>query len=204
VVAVVVAVVVAASLSAAGPGSAEQVSAGPGAAAAGFGPSPNRLIVSTASPEVVQRQLPPGSCRTIGHGLYARPDPRCTPGAINPAVTPTTIDRTICAHDWTERVRPPEWVTEAEKRASLAAYGDRGPLHDYEYDHLVPLELGGAVNDPRNLWPEPGASPNPKDAVEDRLRAKVCDGRLALRTAQAQIARDWVVLRSAVTSSLRR
>jgi hypothetical protein len=69
-------------------------------------------------------------------------------------------------------------VTEPEKAASLAAYGDAGPLHDYEYDHLVPLELGGADNDPRNLWPEPGASPNPKDALEHELsgRRAVTDG----------------------------
>ena len=25
----------------------------------------------------------------------------------------------------------------------------------HQYDHDVPLELGGAVNDARNLWPEP-------------------------------------------------
>ena len=52
----------------------------------------------------------------------------------------------------------------------MAAYGDTGSLGDYEYDHFVPLELGGATNDPRNLWPEPGASPNPKDTVENDLR----------------------------------
>jgi hypothetical protein len=143
----------------------------------------------------VQRQPPPGSCRAIGHGLDSRPDPRCTPGAINPAVTPATIARTICVRGWTARVRPPEGVTEAEKRASLAAYGDHGPLRDYEYDHLIPLELGGAVNDPRNLWPQPGASPNPKDAVEERLREAVCDGALSLSRAQTQIARNWVALR---------
>ncbi len=43
-------------------------------------------------------------------------------------------------------------MTEPEKRASLAAYGDHSPLHGYEYDHLASLELGGARNDPRNLW----------------------------------------------------
>ena len=58
--------------------------------------------------------------------------------------------------------------------------------------HLVPLELGGAVNDPRNLWPEPGASPNPKDALEDRLRSMVCDGELTLAAARAAIATNWV------------
>ena len=66
----------------------------------------------------------------------------------------------------------------------MAAYGDSGPRSRYEYDHFVPLELGGAVNDPRDLWPEPGASPNPKDAVEDELNREVCDGQMALAQAQ--------------------
>jgi hypothetical protein len=91
-------------------------------------------------------------------------------------------------------VRPPESVTGPEKEASLAAYGDSGPLHGYEYDHLVPLELGGAANDPRNLWPEPGASPNPKDALEDELNQKVCDGQITLAKAQHAIAANWVAL----------
>jgi hypothetical protein len=62
----------------------------------------------------------------------------------------------------------------------------------YEYDHFVPLELGGATNDPRNLWPEPGASPNPKDAVEGRLRRAVCDRQISLAQAQREIATNWV------------
>jgi hypothetical protein len=74
----------------------------------------------------------------------------------------------------------------------MRSYGDVGPLHAYEYDHLVPLELGGAPNDPRNLWPEPGASPNPKDELEDRLREMVCSGELRLVAAQREIADNWV------------
>lgn len=120
------------------------------------------------------------------------PDPRCTPGAVSPAVTQANIRSTICSRGYTETVRPPESVTEPEKEASVAAYGDAGPLHAYEYDHLVPLELGGAGNDVRNLWPEPGASPNPKDELENRLRSIVCDGGLRLSTAQREIADDWV------------
>ena len=76
----------------------------------------------------------------------------------------------------------------------MAAYGDNGPTGGYEYDHLVPLELGGATNDSRNLWPEPGASPNPKDVVEDELNREVCDGRMTLARAQLAIATDWVQL----------
>jgi hypothetical protein len=132
------------------------------------------------------------ACRARGTGLFSLPDPRCTPGAINPAVTQSDIDRTICRAGWSESVRPPESVTEPQKRASMRAYGDRRPLHGYEYDHLIPLELGGATDSSRNLWPEPGASPNPKDRLEDRLRGLVCDSRLSLAAARRAIAANWV------------
>ncbi len=147
----------------------------------------------------MQPQPVPGSCHAIGRGLYSRPDPHCTPGALDPAVTQATIDRTICVDGWTSTVRPSESVTEPEKVQSMAAYSDSGPLSDYEYDHFIPLELGGAVNDPRNLWPEPGATPNPKDAVENSLRQQVCDGRRTLAQAQRAIAENWVVLAGGAT-----
>ena len=143
---------------------------------------------------MVQSQPAAGSCDALGSGVYSRPDPQCTPGALNPAVTEATIRRTICVRGWTSTVRPPESVTEPEKQASMAAYGDTGPLSAYEYDHFVPLELGGAVNDPRNLWPEPGASPNPKDSVENDLRSRVCAGTLTLADAQRAIVSDWTKL----------
>ena len=150
------------------------------------------LPVSHASAHAVQLQPPAGSCHAHGRGLYALPDSRCTPGAIDPRVTQADLDRTICRGGYSESVRPPESITEPEKRASLLAYGDHRPLHAYEYDHLISLELGGAPNDARNLWPEPGASPNPKDRLEDRLHALVCDRRVTLATARSAIARDWV------------
>jgi hypothetical protein len=111
---------------------------------------------------------------------------------VNPAVTQATIEQTICVSGWTATVRPPESVTDSEKRASMLAYGDSGPTSSYEYDHLIPLELGGAVNDPRNLWPEAGGSPNPKDSVENALRRMVCDGQMRLVRAQQIVARGWV------------
>jgi hypothetical protein len=156
------------------------------------GASSPGLVRSTASSHVVQPQPPAGSCHATGSGLYSLPDPGCTPGAIDPAVTQIDLSRTICHPGYSESVRPPESITEREKRASLTAYGDRKPLHAYEYDHLVSLELGGAPNDPRNLWPQPGASPNPKDLLEDRLHARVCDHQMTLAAAQLAIARGWV------------
>jgi hypothetical protein len=76
----------------------------------------------------------------------------------------------------------------------MLAYGDTRPISDYEYDHFVPLELGGASNDPRNLWPEPGRPPNPKDNVENELRRAVCDRRMTLARAQQEIVANWVKL----------
>ena len=173
------------------------LSAGATAGAAGVGEAAagrvaGALPISRASVNVVQPQPPAGSCHARGRGLYSLPDPRCTPGAIDPAVTQGNLARTICRPGYSARVRPPESVTEREKRASLRAYGDRQPLRAYEYDHLVSLELGGARNDARNLWPEPGRAPNPKDSLESRLHARVCRGQMSLAAAQLAIARDWV------------
>jgi hypothetical protein len=151
-----------------------------------------RLVVSSASPHAVQAQPAPGSCHARGSGRYSEPDPACTPGALNPAVTQATIGQTICVSGWTETVRPSESITEPEKLASMAAYGDGGSPREYEYDHLVSLELGGALNDAGNLWPEPEASPNPKDTVESALHRMVCDGQMQLSAAQHLIATGWV------------
>jgi hypothetical protein len=164
-------------------------------AAAGLAPS--GLPYSHADAHVVQRQPAPGSCQARGAGLFARPDPRCTPGALNPDVTQATISRTICRRGWTKTVRPPESVTAPEKLASMRSYADGKDTSRFEYDHLVPLELGGAPNDRRNLWPEPdyavpkGFYLNPKDLLESVLKRRVCSGHMGLSTAQRLIARDW-------------
>lgn len=121
-----------------------------------------------------------------------RPRRDLTPGVVNPDVTQATIHSTICVTGWTARVRPPVSYTNALKIQQIAQYGyaDKN-TRDYEEDHLIPLELGGAPRDPKNLWPEPGASPNPKDADENRLHTAVCSGTLTLDEARAQLLRDW-------------
>ena len=159
--------------------------------------APSGLPYSTADAHVVQRQPARGSCHAAGGGDYVRPDARCTPGAVNPAVRQATIASTICRLGWTSTVRPPVSVTEPEKLSSMAAYGLGGSPSSYEYDHLVPLELGGAVNDPRNLWPEPnqahasGFYRNLKDRLENALKRMVCRGAATLAQMQHVIASDW-------------
>jgi hypothetical protein len=57
---------------------------------------------------------------------------------------------------------------------------------DFEEDHLVSLELGGAPHSTRNLWPEPWSQAHRDDnGIEASLHRKLCDGTLTLRQAQA-------------------
>jgi hypothetical protein len=90
---------------------------------------------------------PPTSCAARG----ALPDPACTPGALNPDVTPITIGATICTSGRTATVRPPTTYTEPLKVQMMTAYHVGTDTSAFELDHLVPLELGGAPSDPRNL-----------------------------------------------------
>jgi hypothetical protein len=69
-------------------------------------------------------------------------------------------------------------------------------MAEYEEDHLIPLELGGAPADPRNLWPQPrhpadGWTARKKDRLESELHARVCDGKMPLGEAQQAIAHGW-------------
>lgn len=160
-------------------------------------PAPAAVVVTLAvgpgpTTYVVQPQPAPGSCqyRTAADG-QTLPDPACTPGATNPKVTPDTLSQTICQSGYTASIRPPLPITRAEKRKSAEAYSFHGSLADAEYDHLIPLELGGDPNDPRNLWVEPGTIPNAKDRIEHRLKALVCAGKVSLTVAQEAIATDW-------------
>jgi hypothetical protein len=109
------------------------------AGAATAAPSPSGLLYSTASDSVVEPQPPAGSCHAIGSGLYSRPDPRCTPGTLNPQVTQATIGRTICRSGWTSTIRPPESITEPEKFASMRAYDHE----DCKKGRLEELITGG-------------------------------------------------------------
>ena len=77
-----------------------------------------------------------------------------------------------------------------------SGYADRR-LRDYELDHLVPLGLGGAPADPRNLWLEPrhpadGWDADRKHELEAELSRLVCAGKLSLADAQHAIATDWI------------
>lgn len=145
-----------------------------------------------------------GSCRyRRAADAFYLPDPACTPGAVDPTVTQSDLEATICrSGGYTSSVRPPESMTEPFKKKVELAYADPWSGSRTELDHLVPLELGGS-SDTRNLWPEPDQGEpaefdpqdpfgaNAKDGVEDRLHEAVCSGRVSLVAAQTAMVGDW-------------
>jgi hypothetical protein len=82
----------------------------------------------------------------------------------------------------------------------MAAYGiPASKLGDYELDHLIALNDGGA-SDIHNLWPEPNTSTryrpslyihNDKDAVEDYTYQAICAHKTTVTAVQKAMAADW-------------
>ena len=104
---------------------------------------------------------------------------------------------TICAFGYSPSIRPPESYTEPLKLAQMRAYGLPGSPSAYEEDHLVPLSIGGAPHDPRNLWPEPRSGPDnaeQKDQLETWTARMACAGRIPLSRLQQEMATDWTAL----------
>lgn len=161
------------------------------------------LIIVILVKSLIPKPIPltanpaPTPTPTLAHtstcqSLNGLPDHQCTPGAIDPIVTQANLFQTICVKGYTKTVRPPVTYTNKLKLLQIRLYGypNQDP-HLYEEDHLIPLELGGAPSDPKNLWPEPGSSPNPKDKIENLCHQLVCAGKLSLADAQRQIAANW-------------
>jgi len=67
-----------------------------------------------------------------------------------------------------------------------------GTPQDYEEDHRVPLELGGAPSDPHNLTPESHTSSGTKDSAENAAKASVCSGSKTLAQAQSEFVAKWL------------
>jgi hypothetical protein len=116
------------------------------------------------------------------------PDPKLTPGD-----TFDVAAEDVCVPGYAKRVRAvPTWL----RRQAYAEYGiTQYKTGDYEVDHLIPLSFGGS-NSIRNLWPQ-STKTSPwdsyvKDALERKLHKLVCAGQLDLKTAQREIASDWI------------
>ena len=153
-------------------------------------------IVVTTAPETTTSNTS-GSTSTVtttnpttpGPGLPSviLPDADNTPGALNPKVRQGTIRKTICKSGWTKTIRPPVGYTKALKLEQMVQYGETGSPSEYEEDHLIPLELGGAPRNPTNLWPEPHSQSNITDPLETKLKRQVCKLTMTLAKARATI-----------------
>jgi hypothetical protein len=136
------------------------------------------LVLAVSSGGFAQRQSSPPIL----------PDPTRTPG--------DTLDVTkddICVPGYSKKIRN---VPQAVKDQVYASYGiTHHAPGEYEVDHLISLELGGS-NSIKNLWPQSYKTmpwnAHVKDKLENRLHADVCSGKVDLKTAQQQIATDWI------------
>jgi len=149
----------------------------------------------------------------VSHG-FPIPDPRCTPGAINPDLTLVILrdpgfTTTHCLRDHATSAR--------EKEQAYGWYGTHHPANNTgmtascELDHLISLELGGA-DTLDNIWPECGPAGvdrngtyfHLKDTVENYLADEVRSGHISLAAAQHGIATDWTQFIGAAAAHRRR
>jgi hypothetical protein len=116
------------------------------------------------------------------------PDPRFTPGSVDARVTGESVCSAMAESG---APIPPARAMAVFQRYSIT----RPEPRKYEVDYLIPPELGG-TSDPDNLWPQPYTSgvwnARVKDALEDRLRAMVCNREMDLGTAQRELSHDWI------------
>ncbi len=116
------------------------------------------------------------------------PDHTRTPGAINKDITQDNIQTTVCVAGWTKTIRPSASYTEELKKRQMRELGLPGTARDYHEDHLVPLCVGGAPRDARNLWPQPLKgkwTDKRKDLLEASVCRQVCKGDITLQAGQA-------------------
>ena len=131
----------------------------------------NRYIVEQRAPEVV----------------LAAPNPALTPGA---AVMENPIK--LCRESMPKNKEVPSTL----RHHVFDEYGLANVSAEaYEVDYLITPALGGS-DDIHNLWPHSYGNTEwnakVKDALEDRLRELVCQGKVDLSTAQREIVSNWI------------
>ena len=114
------------------------------------------------------------------------PNPKLTPGRAI-AVTATEL----CKRGYKS---PHRKIPIALKCRVFGLYRIYGYKIGYNVDRLIPTSLGGSISI-YNLWSQPLAGEwcwHRKNKLEKRLRKLVCGGHLDLKTAQQEIATNWI------------
>jgi hypothetical protein len=136
------------------------------------------------------------ACWSVAPLAGELPDRKLTPGTANAAISEEQYRAQCQTKGWTRLYRAPVSFTNSLKKLQMKEYGyPLARIRVDEEDHVVPLCLAGAPQDPANLWPQPrfgewGA--DRKDTLEAKLCRLVCDGRVPLAEAQREIATDWI------------
>jgi hypothetical protein len=149
--------------------------------------SAHSILPTVDEPTALPATLAAESCQVID----GRADRRCTPGAINPDVTQDNIHSTICAAGWTDKVQPGVGYLAPLKLRQMREFGETGLPQSYKEDHLIPLSIGGAPTDPKNLFPQPTAKTTEKEELEENLHRAVCAHQMTLAAAQTKMRHDW-------------
>ena len=147
-------------------------------------------------------RVPAESESAIPSDAKASPASQLPDKALTPGVVAVSDPKTVCQRGYAKSVRPVGAQWNRLKSLAYERYGirrghrsyfdERGVRHPaYQVDHLIPIELGGAPDDVRNLWPEPIDEAKRKDRVEDKLHHMVCEDNFSLTKAQDAIRRDW-------------
>lgn len=112
--------------------------------------------------------------------------------SINPAVTQSTLQSTICLSGYSSTIRPALSYTNTVKKALMTKQGLSWDTRaSYDLDHIVPLEVGGAPKDKVNLMLQTKADSAAKDVFENKHHKLVCAGKMTLAQGQACFMKDW-------------
>jgi hypothetical protein len=120
--------------------------------------------------------------------------PPQTPGATDPSITQDNIDETICRPGYARSARPVYAITGPLKHCMMDAQHPGESTSDYELDHLIPISIGGAPLDQRDLWLQPRrgqANAEDKNVLAYVLWRLVCTHQVPLVAAQHAISHDW-------------
>jgi hypothetical protein len=117
------------------------------------------------------------------------------PELVDPHVTQSTINTTICKPGYADEVLPPFDELMRMKAELFKLRGESGVnASDYALDHRLPVLLGGLPTAQVNLdirrW-DGRAGQRAKERLTVFLKRCVCTGEMPLTRAQADIEGDW-------------
>ena len=140
-------------------------------------PSPAQIL------EQFRRQPPPAAPAVPVAKAYRLPDERMTPGKLCTADDPNFQEYRYAEQiPYCRRNVPQE-----EKRRIADAYGVAWETRaNYEFDHRIPLCMGGGDDD-ENIWPQPLDEAHVKDRLEDELCQQMRAGTLRQNEAVARM-----------------